>query len=326
MKYFESILGQSHALEFLQHALAHQKLSSAYLFIGQHGIGKRKTALAFAKTLNRIDALSTEYGQLIDEQQFADVRQIAPEGKFIKISQIQEALEWISLTAIYVRYKCLVIDQAEAMNKESANAFLKTLEEPPPNTVIILIAEHSEQLLETIVSRCQIVRFSPLSSSVIQQVLQERFSLPSSTIDFLSPFLMGNLQLEWIENVERIQQWQADFFQCLEALFTKNMIFVFEHLERWSNSKEEAWKFIFVFMECWCRDLIHLKQISSDSNLYHSKYQIKLEKTLQTVSVHHVHLAYQQIYIAKESLFFNANRLLTMQSLWLYWKNLFLTK
>ena len=91
-------------------------------------------------------------------------------------------------------YRIVIIENADMMNTATANAFLKTLEEPPPNTVIILITERLPQLLPTILSRCQPVYFKPLSQAVIQDILFEQFAVDTQVAKSASRISGGNLK------------------------------------------------------------------------------------------------------------------------------------
>jgi DNA polymerase-3 subunit delta' len=95
----------------------------------------------------------------------------------IRKESVMMLLKRLELSATEAKYRIVIIEDADMMNPSTANAFLKRLEEPPANTVIILITERIQALLPTILSRCQQVFFKPLSASVIEQMLRERFDM-----------------------------------------------------------------------------------------------------------------------------------------------------
>ena len=165
---FKDILGQVDAIELICHAIRRERIPHAWLFTGQANIGKFKTAVALAQKLNcskiSDDACGKCYFCLqIKEENFPDFLVLRPEGKYIKIDQIRKSLNWLNLHPDQAKKRVLILDGAENLGKEAANSLLKTLEEPPPNTIIILIALSKKQLPETIVSRCCQIRFRPLS-------------------------------------------------------------------------------------------------------------------------------------------------------------------
>src|SRR5262245_43261337 len=180
------------ALQF-RRALERGRLASTFLFVGLPGIGKRTFALALAQSLlcERVPEERLEpCGECPSCRQVValahpDVQFVAkPSDKsFIPIElligdaehRMREGLCYqISLKPFSGRRKVAIIDDADYLNKEGANCLLKTLEEPPPRSVLILIATSEQRQLPTIRSRCQIVRFSPLAATEIADLLQEQ--------------------------------------------------------------------------------------------------------------------------------------------------------
>ena len=139
----------------------------SYLYVGPDGAGKRERAKNFAKGVNCLDARDGKPCEActsckkIDREIHPDVFFIQPEGasSTIGIDQVREVINKANLKPYEARSKVFIINNAHSMNEVSANAFLKTLEEPPENTVFILISRSKDLLLPTIVSRCHIVRF-----------------------------------------------------------------------------------------------------------------------------------------------------------------------
>lgn len=179
---FGSIQGQDRAISALRRALQSDRVAHAYLFAGGEGIGKMAVAVELAKALvcsagsddacDRCPACGK-----VSHRNHPDVHRVEPEGpgRQIKIDAVREQVrEPLSLKPFEARRKVVLMDDAHAMNAESANCLLKTLEEPPPNSVLILVTPRPDQLLETIVSRCQMIRFAPLAPEFIQSELAAR--------------------------------------------------------------------------------------------------------------------------------------------------------
>ena len=155
---------------------ASQRVPHALLFVGPPGIGKKKTAFAFLQALNCERELGEGCGscrccERIERLTHPDVLLVSPDGGAIKIGQVREVISTLSLRPLEARWRAVVVDGAELMTKEAANAFLKTLEEPPPQVVIILVASRLDALPLTVSSRCQIVKFSPLRDEEVEEVL-----------------------------------------------------------------------------------------------------------------------------------------------------------
>lgn len=177
---FKDIKGQPFAVRLLKKAISSNRLAHAYLFYGPDGVGKRFTAWEFAKVLNcpeggidSCDRCSTCVR--IAQNKHPDVLWIYPIGKSrqIRIEQIRELQKFVSFKPYEARYKVCIIVDAHTLNIEAGNAFLKTLEEPPPNSIIILITHSREALLPTIRSRTQDVQFFYLSEDNISGLLKK---------------------------------------------------------------------------------------------------------------------------------------------------------
>jgi len=154
--------------QFLKKSAELEKVSHAYLFLGPEHLGKKTVAIEFIKLLNCQDKMfSNRPCQIcrsckdIEAQTHPDFFIISPETDEIQISQIRELRKALVLHSFSARYKSVIIDQAEKMNREAASALLKTLEEPRGRTIFILICRSAEMLLPTIFSRCQLIKFYP---------------------------------------------------------------------------------------------------------------------------------------------------------------------
>ncbi len=172
-----NIKGHERIRAYLARSLEGERIAHAYLFSGREGIGKRLVAREFVLAL--LEAGEKGEAERILKGIHPDFREMRPEKGTISIDKVREAQEWLSLAPMEGKRKVLLMDQAHTMNRESANAFLKTLEEPPPSSTIILVTSMANQLLPTILSRCQILRFSPLPEEVVKEVLLEMGVDPS---------------------------------------------------------------------------------------------------------------------------------------------------
>jgi DNA polymerase-3 subunit delta' len=165
-------------------AVQRNRLAHAYLFVGPPGVGKRLFAGELAKALlcedpppGRLEACDRCPGCLQVEAGTHPDCFVAgrPEEKLeVIIEVIRELCHSFSLKAARGRGKVAILDDADDLNEEAANCFLKTLEEPPPRSVLILIGSSRERQLPTILSRCQVVQFAPLPEAVVAEVLRGR--------------------------------------------------------------------------------------------------------------------------------------------------------
>ena len=168
---------QEDAVQLLQRSLARQRLGHAYLFSGDDLDHLERVARTLAKTLNcerRLGGLFTDATEApdccdvclacrkIDGSNHPDVQWIRPESKsrIITVDQMRDSMQTVFLKATEAEYKVVVVVAADRMNDKAANAFLKTLEEPPPRTVLILLTTEPGRMLETILSRCLRLSFA----------------------------------------------------------------------------------------------------------------------------------------------------------------------
>ncbi len=191
---FADIVGQKMAVTILDRALR-QGASHAYLFYGPPGVGKSEAAVAFAAGLACPERGCVECNncQRVLSGVHPDVEVIAPEGNFIRKDEITE----VNLHAVYRPYeacaKVYIFLEAESFNDQAANAFLKTLEEPPQHVHFVLVTDRPERMLPTIVSRCQPVAFSPVPVPAVTEVLVDRCGLSEEEAALMARVSGGNL-------------------------------------------------------------------------------------------------------------------------------------
>lgn len=198
---FAKIRGQDSALLFLKASLKNNRMSHAYIFCGPEGSGKFLAALNFAKAIVCQDAVSYESCdkcpscKKMDSQSHPDLFVLRPEkeGSSVKIDDIRQLIKDIYLKPFEAKKKIYIIDEAQNMKHEAANALLKTLEEPPTDSILILITDNLKSLFHTIVSRSQVVRFYPLKADEIKDILIREHSMEESKAHVLSRLASGRL-------------------------------------------------------------------------------------------------------------------------------------
>jgi len=173
---FHNIIGQDKAINILERTIQRGRMASSYLFAGEPGIGKKCTAVTLAKALNCLTSPGDACDECpscrkIDSGIHPDFLLISPESGQIRVEEIRAIDEMLSLKAFEGRYKVVIVDDADTMNQYAANAFLKTLEEPPQESLIILVSSNPGRLPDTIRSRCSRINFTPLSSDACEKVL-----------------------------------------------------------------------------------------------------------------------------------------------------------
>ena len=179
------VLGHDEVVKQLRDSLARGRLSHAHLFVGLEGVGKELLAREFARAVLCLKGgdeacgecpacLKVEHGNHPDATFVRRIERTEKgEGRTqIVIDQVRERIqEPIALKPFEGRYKVFVVADAERMTEEAQNCLLKTLEEPPPHSLLILVAARTELFLETVLSRCRIVRFRPLAGELVERIL-----------------------------------------------------------------------------------------------------------------------------------------------------------
>lgn len=168
---FENILGNDAVKESLNNAVKTGNVSHSYLFVGKSGIGKKLFAGELAKKVMCLGDENCESCIKLNARSNPDFQIISPDGKSIKIEQIRKMQSKIVEKPIISSKKVYIIDNADCMSEESQNCLLKTLEEPPEYAMIILVCSNENKMLQTIKSRCIIIKFEGLSDSQISQAL-----------------------------------------------------------------------------------------------------------------------------------------------------------
>ena len=202
---WNDLIGHEWAVELLRGAVTNDRVGHAYLFTGPEQIGKTALARTFAQALNceAPDPEARPCGRcractLIAADRHPDVRVLHPEvsgrGQLsLKIEQIRELQRNLNLAAYEARRKAAIVTNFQAASQGAANAFLKTLEEPPGDVVLLLTAVEADALLPTITSRCRVVALRPLPAERIAGALEQRWHLPPEEARLLSHLADGRL-------------------------------------------------------------------------------------------------------------------------------------
>ncbi len=182
MKSWSQILGHRRVLDVLTGAIDSGRLHHAYLFTGPPGVGKSTVAHALTAVLNCQRRPKGRFGEdcgecsacrRISAYQHPDFLFVEPPNRVIKIDQIRQVQKASTSTPYEGRYRVVLIDDAHTMREEAANALLKTLEEPPDRTILILVTDRPHLLLDTIISRCQRMRFGSIDEKQVAEALTQ---------------------------------------------------------------------------------------------------------------------------------------------------------
>ncbi|MEW6595241.1 MAG: DNA polymerase III subunit delta' [Thermodesulfobacteriota bacterium] len=261
---FAEVLGQAKAKEMLRRAMASAKMSHAYLFRGPAGVGKKTMAHAFAATINCAAPVDHEAcGTCPSCQKFRsgnhpDFQHIAPDGASIKIQQIRELKKSLAFPPFEARCRVILLADAHTMRRETANSLLKTLEEPPADTVLILTADEASGVLPTIVSRCQVIPFFALPQDEVAQYLMAEAAIApeqAATLAAIAEGSLGRARLLREKELLPLRQQIVTTLLDLQPDGPEAVERVFDLAEEAAKLKEELAELLDL-LRTWYRDLL----------------------------------------------------------------------
>lgn len=189
------LIGNDAVKGYLQRMVANKAIANSLLFAGPEGIGKSLFANALAAMVLSQDDASEIHHHKVAMGNHPDLHVYQPEGKLglHSIASLRQLCEEVYLAPYESKWKVFIIHEAERMLSYSANALLKTFEEPAPNTLIILISSAPEHLLPTVLSRCRVIHFHALPQKEILAVLRQRFALEDRILEAIVCQANGSL-------------------------------------------------------------------------------------------------------------------------------------
>jgi DNA polymerase-3 subunit delta' len=323
---FKNVLGHSKPIAMIQRAIKNEKVVNSYLFLGSEGIGKKYVALQFAKALNCLEG-EVERGDAcdhcssckkIDHAVHPDVLLIEPEGQNIKVDQVRQMQRDLAYRPYEGKRRICILTAADRMAPNMSNILLKTLEEPPLHTVIILLANNARFILPTILSRCQAVRFNPLPVSLVSQWLREGRGFEETEAHLLANLSEGSPG-KALEIQEEIRQIPRDEL-LKEWVGLKSLSF--EKIGSWVGSlpsQRENLLLIIEVAKTLLRDLVMVKILGKKLTLIH----LDLLKVMVPIATHWslTSLLKRMEILHQTSLAIraNANTSLALESMMLSW-------
>jgi DNA polymerase-3 subunit delta' len=283
---FKDIIGHEKPIELLQRAMANDRVVHSYLFVGNEGIGKRVVAFQFAKALNclerkegRADACDECLScKKIDDSLHPDVVVLEPEGpsRLIKVEALKQMQRDLAFRPFEARYRVFILTTADRMAPEISNTLLKTLEEPPFRTVIILVANSARSMLPTIVSRCQQIRFNPLPLSSLSEWLVEKQEWSKEQAHLLAALSEGSPGKALTLREEILQIPREEILKG----WLEEKTLSFGEIERWVESLPSDWENLILILEVvktLLRDLAVSKVMGKGAKLIHSDLVQEIE-------------------------------------------------
>ncbi|MBI4653138.1 AAA family ATPase [Candidatus Kuenenbacteria bacterium] len=332
------IIGHEKIIYFLQKSVDNDKLSHAYLFCGPEHLGKTIIAENFlfkilCEQKNKPDAFLEKntmgkcgkciHCQQLEKNIHPDVYFINKEEnkKNITIEQIRILQEKLIKHSFYGSYKIILINQADALSLEAANYLLKSLGEPNPKTIFILIAENIKSLPKTIISRMQILKFLPVATEEIVDYFEKQFNLKTEQALELAKISINKpgLAITFFQNKNLLDKHKKQIQEFIDFP-QKNLNEKFQLIEKILPTKNGFLKNVKILqnilsqLDLIIRDLILIKN-SLNTFIIHSFLENKLEKLVQKYSENQLIQILKAIKKSKEYLLVNANPKLVFENL-----------
>lgn len=316
---FAEIIGHRKQLAILRVALAGRRLHHAYLFLGPEGIGKRTVALALARAIHCAELDDDFCGRCVNcarisDANHPDVRFIEPldNKKEISIQQIRELERELNYRSFTGKRKIVIIDPATLMNLSAQNALLKTLEEPPEDSLIVLIAPNAGGLLPTVRSRCLPLSFAPLPRQEVAAFLQSKCGMKLADAELFAAMGMGSIGaaaiLDKNELIEKRQIWSG----MLSSLKAGDYSAAMSAAEALATNRDEALKFL-KWAESWYRDLLIHGAANKPDELVNLDMQAQIEQQSDEVGAEGALAASARIAGAAAGIQRNLNRRMVLE-------------
>jgi len=243
---FSNLIGNKEVKETLRRLLTNGRLPGSLLFTGEQGIGKKLFALELAKALNCRNRQGVEacdecssckritrstfppFGKDDDDKErmvwseHADVAMVRPYKQIIRVKPMRELEREANFRPFEGAARLFIIEDAEYMNDQASNALLKTLEEPPSTTHLILTTSNPNALLATIRSRCQMIRFAPIPAAEIERFLIEVEKMPPADAGLLAQTAGGSIGRALATDIETYRESRESMLKVLTSLTLTN--------------------------------------------------------------------------------------------------------
>ncbi|RKU09507.1 DNA polymerase III subunit delta' [Candidatus Poribacteria bacterium] len=298
------IIGHQQITEQLQHAVASDRIAGAYLFVGPTGVGKETVARYFAQLIfcQRDTQPPTVCGaclacRKVDSGNHPDLQFIRPDGSELKIGQIRELQKQIIYEPLEANRKVYILTDVDRMNDYAENALLKTLEEPPASSVLILLTSNVRVLLPTTRSRCQILQFHPMPTQELAEILVERFSVAPERATTLAITTDGAIG----KALTQLEKGDAFIEEVPEILKTTDRLAAFRLAEHFKDNPETLGELV-----TWYRDLLFLQQGAPSNLITHIHSVEELQRIVPRYSHLRIQQALQTVFDTK-SLIENTN-------------------
>lgn len=318
---FATLVGNERNKEILGRLLARDRLGATIIFAGPEGVGKRQFALTFAKAANCERLRETSCDECpschrIDAGAHSDVQTIRPDGVYIRIAQARALAEQIQYRPREGRQRFFLIDEAERLREEAANALLKTLEEPPATTTIILLTSRPQALLPTILSRAQRLDFAPLQAEEMERYLAANFRRPATDTALLARITEGRIGQATAIDISEYRRERREMMSLIELLAAGSDRFrMLKAAEYYGKQERESFEKSLDLLSRLLRDIFLLAAGRPESEIMNIDEAERLASLASRITTDRLLRWIEKINGLRGSLAININRQVALEAL-----------
>lgn len=321
---FKSLVGNERIKTLLKRAVAESRIGQGLIMAGQRGVGKHQFALALAQSINCERPVDGDACGVclsckkIESGEHPDVTTITrpPDKQFIVIDQMRDMSRNAQFRPFEGRRRVYIIDDAHRLRIEAANSILKTLEEPPETSLLILITPRPYMLLETIRSRCQLLGFAPLTASELEAYLNANYKRPAEETRLLARLAQGSIGRAMEIDLGVYRDNRKIMLELTEALIVSRdsirLMNAGEYLSRKLDRAEfeDQLDTLMVLLQ----DAFHLKLGLSSDSLTNVDITDRLKRLAEAASIDHIMEVAGKFEQIQRDLSVNINRQIALES------------
>ncbi len=336
---FDQIAGNQRVKELLRRTLESRRVPGALLFSGEEGIGKKLFALEIAKALNcrsprgveacdvcpsclRISKMN--YPQSDDSDDWkdiiwtdhTDVGMVVAPKRVLLVNQMRQIEREANYRPFEGKARVFLIEDADKFNDQSANALLKVLEEPPPTSHLILITSRPAMLLPTVRSRCQLIRFSPLTVNEIEQYLLQTKTASQAQARLRARLAHGSIGRALESDIESFKLQRDAMLKVIEALASDNRALLLLSSEELNSAgQKDDYESSLDILETLIRDALMLSLGVQDDQIVNDDLRSQLAKVAEHINARTAADWIAKIEELREQLVVNINRKIATDAL-----------
>jgi DNA polymerase-3 subunit delta' len=318
---FAEIIGQKRIINLLRRALAQDHLPHSFLFTGMDGVGKLRTALTLAKVVNCENGAAGDCcDRCVSCRKAAsgnhpDINTIERDGPFIKIEQIRALKQRLRFKPLEGRYRVTIINNAQNMKIEAANALLKVLEEPPAENLIILTAYEITSLLPTIVSRCLHLPFQPLATKEISTHLCQAHGLEPKKAAVMAELAGGSLSRAAVLLDEKQLDRRRLLLETVAGIHESHITDLLAVAKAWKGEGPDL-KQDLEWLKTWLRDLlVQQLEAAGSIGLLNIDFAEKVVGASSWFKPDHLLEMFELICTVQGAISYNINKRLSLEAL-----------